>query len=84
MTARWGTCAYTPGSEEWLRSSKQGSQLIFGKLELTSVHSEGWIREKSSRLGDYQNHPEGESGGKGRGVGMAVGMEREDVSENNL
>jgi len=66
-----------------LRSSKQGSQLIFGKLELASVHSEGWIWEKSNQLGDYQNHPEGESKGNGRGVGMAVGMERE-VSDNNL
>ena len=59
LTARWGTRACPPGSEEWLRSSNQGSWLVFGTLELTSVRSEGWIWERSNQLGDCQNHPEG-------------------------
>lgn len=41
LTARGGTCAGTPGSKELSRSSKQGSQLIFGQLGLTRVHSDG-------------------------------------------
>ena len=53
----WGTPA--PGSEEQLGILQQGSQLAFGKVELTGVCSEGWVWEESNQLGSSGNHPEG-------------------------